>query len=69
MADINSFDDIFNSDEFGLLNTQNEEDIHTLKNVPKVEKRADADFVARRENLMILMLWATIYWLSKWFKS
>ncbi len=49
MADINSLDDIFNSDEFGLLNTQNEEDIHTLKNVPKVEKRADADFVARRE--------------------
>lgn len=48
MADINSLDDIFNSDEFGLLNTQNEEDIHTLKNVPKVEKRADADFVARR---------------------
>lgn len=49
MADINSLDDIFNSDEFGLLNTQNEVDIHTLKNVPKVEKRADADFVARRE--------------------
>lgn len=49
MADINSLDDIFNSDEFGLLNTQNEIDIHTLKNVPKVEKRADADFVARRE--------------------
>lgn len=49
MADINSFDDIFNSDEFGLLNTDKEEDIHTLKNVPKVEKRADADFVARRE--------------------
>lgn len=49
MADINSLDDIFNSDEFGLLNTDKEEDIHTLKNVPKVEKRADADFVARRE--------------------
>ena len=49
MADINSLDDIFNSDEFGLLNTQNDVDIHTLKNVPKVEKRADADFVARRE--------------------
>jgi len=46
MADINSLDDIFNSDEFGLLNTQNDVDIHTLKNVPKVEKRADADFVA-----------------------
>ena len=49
MANINSLDDIFNSDEFGLLNTQNDVDIHTLKNVPKVEKRADADFVARRE--------------------
>ena len=49
MADINSLDDIFNSDEFGLLNTQNDVDIHTLKNVPTVEKRADADFVARRE--------------------
>lgn len=49
MAEINSFDDILNSDEFGLLNTENEEDIHTLKNVPKVEKRADADYVAKRE--------------------
>ena len=49
MADINSLDDIFNSDEFGLLNTQNDVDIHTLKNVPKVAKRADADFVAKRE--------------------
>lgn len=49
MADINSLDDIFNSDEFGLLNTEKEEDIHTLKNVPKVEKRADADYVAKRE--------------------
>lgn len=49
MANINSLDDIFNSDEFGLLNTENEVNIHALKNVPKVEKRADADFVARRE--------------------
>lgn len=49
MADINSLDDIFNSDEFDLLNTDNEDDIHTLKHVPKVEKRADADFVAKRE--------------------
>ena len=49
MSDINSLDDIFNSDTFGLLDTKVEEDIFTLKNVPKVEKRADADFVARRE--------------------
>jgi hypothetical protein len=49
MSDINSLDDIFNSDTFGLLDTKVEEDIFTLKNVPKVEKRADADFVAKRE--------------------
>jgi hypothetical protein len=49
MSDINSLDDIFNSDAFGLLDTKVEEDIFTLKNVPKVEKRADADYVAKRE--------------------
>lgn len=49
MADISSLDDIFNSDTFGLLDTKVEEDIFTLKNIPKVEKRADADFVAKRE--------------------
>jgi len=50
MADINSLDDILNSDTFGLLDTKKEEDIHTLVNVPKIDKdRADADFVARRE--------------------
>jgi len=53
MADINSLDDILNSDTFGILNTEKEEtDIHTLVNVPKIDKdRADADFVARREKL------------------
>ena len=49
MSDINSLDDIFNSDAFGLLDTKIEEDIFTLKNVPRVEKRADADYVAKRE--------------------
>lgn len=49
MSDINSLDDIFNSDTFGLLDTKVEEDIFTLKNVPRVEKRADADYVAKRE--------------------
>ena len=50
MADINSIDDILNSDPFRLLNTNTEEDIHTLVNVPKIDKnRADPDFVAKRE--------------------
>jgi len=51
MADINSLDDILNSDIFGILDTKKEEiDIHTLVNVPKIDKdRADADFVARRK--------------------
>ena len=50
MADINSLDDILNSDAFGLLNSKTDEDIHTLINVPRIDKdRADADFVARRE--------------------
>ena len=52
MADIKSLDDIFNDDTFGILDTQNEEDIHTLVNVPKIEKdRATTDFVARRKKL------------------
>lgn len=51
MADnkINSLDDILNSDTFGLLDKASEEDIFTIKNVPQVDKRADTDFVARRE--------------------
>ena len=51
MADINSLDDILNSDAFGLLDSKEEVDIHTLVNVPKVEKRADADFVATRKKV------------------
>ena len=52
MADINSLDDIFNNDTFGILDTKKEEDIHTLINVEKVDKnRAATDFVARRTKL------------------
>ena len=53
MANINSLDDILNSDTFGVLSTKKDEvDIHTLINVPKIDKnRADADFVARRKKL------------------
>ena len=49
MVDIKSLDDILNSDEFGILDSQTEEDIFALKNVPNIEKeRAATDFVARR---------------------
>jgi len=51
MADINSLDDILNSDSFGILDNKEAVDIHTLVNVPKVEKRADADFVASRKKV------------------
>lgn len=47
--DLNSIDDIFENDSLGILGSENDEDIFTLKNVPKVDKRADADFVAKRE--------------------
>ena len=45
-----SIDDIFANDPLGLLN-DDEEDIFTLKHVPKVKKRADADFVATRKKM------------------
>ncbi len=50
MADIKSIDDIFNSDTFGLLNNASEDDIFTLKNVPRIDKdREKTDFVAQRK--------------------
>lgn len=53
MADINSLDDIFNDDTFGILDSKKEEeDIRTLVNVPKIDKdRAATDYVARRKKL------------------
>ncbi len=52
MADINSLDDILDSDTFGILDKEDEKDIFTLKNVPKIDKeRAATDFVARRKKL------------------
>lgn len=46
--EINSIDDIFGGDDFGLL--EDEEDIYTLTHVEKYDaKKADADFVATRE--------------------
>ncbi len=50
ISKIDSIDDILSSDTFGILDKQDEEDIFTLKNVPKLEKeRAKTDFVARRK--------------------
>lgn len=46
--EINSIDDIFGGDDFGLL--EDEEDIFTLKHVEKYDaSKATADFVATRE--------------------
>ena len=44
-----TLDDILNNDTLGIFNNS-EEDIFTLKNVPKIDKdRAEADFVAKRK--------------------
>lgn len=48
MADIKSLDDILNDDTFGLLDDNTDEDIFTLKNVPKKNENAP-DYVARRK--------------------
>jgi len=48
--EINSIDDILNSDPLGLLDNNSSEDIFTLKNVPNRQKDiAKTDFVARRK--------------------
>jgi len=44
--EINSIDDILNNDAFGLLGDANENDIFTLKHIPK--EREQTDFVAQR---------------------
>lgn len=45
--EINSIDDILNNDAFGLLGDTNENDIFTLKHIPK--EREQTDFVAQRK--------------------
>jgi hypothetical protein len=46
--EINSLDDIFNTDSLGLLDDDSE-DIFTFKHVPKDSERASTDFVAKRK--------------------
>lgn len=47
---INSIDDILNDDAFGLLGNENEDDIFTLKNVPKNSDIVKPDYVATRKS-------------------
>lgn len=44
-----SIDDVFEDDDFGLLDSDNDLSIFRLKNVPKQEERAETDFVAQRK--------------------
>lgn len=46
-----SVDDILNSNDFGLLDTEADLSIHTFKHTPKQDKRAEADYVSKREKI------------------
>lgn len=46
-----SIDDIFNDDDFGLLETDSDLSIFKYKNIPKPDERAESDFVAQRKPL------------------
>ncbi len=47
-VEINSIDDILNDDAFRLLSDENNDDIFTLKNIPK--EREKAEFIAKRKS-------------------
>jgi len=46
--DTPTMDDIFNDDDLGLLETDSELDIFKFKHTPKLQDRAETDFVAKR---------------------
>lgn len=46
-----TIDEIFNDDDLGLLNTDEELSIFKFKHIPKPEDRADTDFVAQRKSI------------------
>ena len=46
-----TIDDIFNDDDFGLLDTEKDLSIFKYKNIPKPDERAESDFVAQRKPL------------------
>jgi hypothetical protein len=47
--EINSIDDILNDDVFGLLENEDNDDIFTLKNIPKQKEITMPDYVASRK--------------------
>ena len=48
-AEVKSIADIFNDDDFGILNTDESLSIFELKHVPSSIERAESDFVAQRK--------------------
>jgi len=46
-----TIEDIFNDDNFGLLDTEKDLSIFQYKNIPKPDERAESDFVAQRKPL------------------
>lgn len=46
-----TIEDIFNDDDFGLLDTEKDLSIFQYKNIPKPDERAESDFVAQRKPL------------------
>ncbi|MEO6541781.1 MAG: hypothetical protein ABIN74_12335, partial [Ferruginibacter sp.] len=46
-----TIEDIFNDDDFGLLDTEKDLSIFQYKNIPKPDERAETDFVAQRKPL------------------
>jgi len=49
VVEINSIDDILNDDAFGLLGSDDSDDIFTLKHVPKQKETTMPDYVASRK--------------------
>lgn len=44
-----SFDEVLGDDDFGLLDSDSDLSIFRLKNIPNLDERAEADFVAQRK--------------------
>ena len=49
VVEINSIDDILNDDAFGLLGSDDSDDIFTLKHIPKQKETTMPDYVASRK--------------------
>ncbi len=49
--EVSSIDDVLNSDEFGLLDNDADLSIHNFKHTPKIDKRAEADYISKRKSM------------------